>query len=169
MPPKQNPIAGEPLLAEEIYSEIVYDAPHSPLCVLPAWGQKSVPETYFQKLSFKNFTPTKRSELVDPAYNPEKEEEDKTNFERFSDDESNVGGTIATETADTLMSGTGGGDGPHSPGVAGTPPVNIGRAGVNPPGDASKPPSKEKVCTIAVYAGETDRSSCWKGKQSLIG
>ena len=52
MTPKKNPIAGEPLLVEEIYSEIIYDAPHSPLCVLPAWGQKSVPETYFRKLGF---------------------------------------------------------------------------------------------------------------------
>ena len=76
------------------------------------------------------------------------------------DNKSDVGGTIVTETADTFMSGAGGEDGPCSPGVAGTPLVNTGGAGVNPPGDASKPPSKDKVCTIAVYAGETDRSSC---------
>ena len=160
MTPKKSPIAGEPLPAEEVYSKIIYDVPHGPLRVLPAWGQKLVPETYFRKLSFKNLAPTKRSELVDPAFDPEKEKEDKTDFEGFSDDESDVGGTIATETADTLMSGAGGGDGPHSPGVAGTPPVNTSGAGVDPPGNASKPPSKEKVCTIAVYAGKTDRSSC---------
>ena len=157
---KKNSIAGEPLPAEEVYSQIIYDAPHGPFRVLPAWGQKSVLETYFRKLGFKNLAPTKRSELIDPVFNPEKEEEDKTDFEGFSDAESNVGGTIATETADTLMSGADGGDSPHSSGVAGTPPANTGGARVNPPGDASKPPSKEKVCTIAVYAGKTDRSSC---------
>ena len=121
-----------------------------------------VPETYFWKLGFKNLAPTKRSNFIDPAYNPEedKTEEDKTDFEGFSDNESDAGGTTVAETADTLMSVAGGGDSPHSPGVAGTPPVNTGGAGVNPPGNASKPPSKEKVCTIAVYAGKTDRSSC---------
>ena len=167
MTPKKNPIAGEPLSPEEVYSEIIYDAPHGPLRVLPAWGQKLVPETYFRKLGFKNLAPTKRSDLVDPAHNlkedktkEDKTEEDKTNFEGFLDNESDTGGTIATETADTLMSGAGGGDGSHSPGVTGTPPANTGGAGVNPPGNASKSPSKEKVCTIAVYAGEADRSSC---------
>ena len=169
MLPKQNPIAGELLSAEEVYFKIIYDAPHGPFCVLPAWGQKLVPETYFRKLGFKNLAPTKRSELVDPVFDPKKEEEDKTDFEGFLDNKSDVEGTIATETADTLMSGAGGGDGLYSPGVAGISPVNTGGAGVDPPGDASKPPSKEKVCTIAVYAGKTDRSSCWKGKRSSIG
>ena len=161
MTPKKNPVAGEPLSPEEVYSEIIYDAPHGPLCVLPAWGQKSVPETYFRKLGFKNLAPTKRSDLVDPAYNPKEDEpeKDKTDFEGFLDDESDIGGTIATETADTTMSGAGGRDGPRSPGVAGTLPVDTAGAGVDPPGDASQPPSKEKICTIAVYAGEADRSS----------
>ena len=125
MPPKQNPIAGEPLLAEEVYSEIIYDGPHGPLCVLPAWGQKSVPEMYFRKLGFKNLAPTKRSKLVDLAHDPE---EDQTDFEGFSDNESNAGGTIVKETADTFISGAGGGDGLRFPGVAGTPPVNTGEA-----------------------------------------
>ena len=162
MIPKKNSVAGEPLPLEEVYSEIIYDAPYGPLCVLPAWGQKSVPETYFRKLGFKNLAPTKRSHLVDLAHDPKEDEteENKTNFEGFLDNKSDTGGTIATETADTLMSGAGNRDGPHSPGVAGTPPVNTGGAGVDPSGDASKPPSKEKVCTIAVYAGKTDRSSC---------
>ena len=157
MPPTQNLIAGELLPAEEVYSKIIYDAPHGSFRVLLTWGQKSVPETYFRKLGFKNLAPTKRSDFVDPAHDAE---EDKTDFEEFLDDKSDAGGTIVTETADTFMSGAGGGDGPCSFGVAGTPPVNTGGAGVNPPGDANKPPSKDKVCTIAVYAGEADRSSC---------
>ena len=65
MTPKKTLPVGEPMTAEAAYSEITYDGLKGPIRVLPAWGQKTVPETYFRKLGFKNLAPQKHNELAE--------------------------------------------------------------------------------------------------------
>lgn len=148
------------MTAKTAYFEIIYNGPKGPIRVLPAWGQKTVPEMYFQKVGFKNLAPQKRNKLL----NTDNDAEDKQlDQKRFLDHKGfNAEGVVLEENQDKIMSGASSADGLYSFGVTGVQPVNTGRAGDNSVANASTLPSKSKVCTSGVCASKADRNRLQK-------